>query len=364
MMIRPSQPTPRSSEDRGTMPTTSIKEVARHAAVSIGTVSNVLNRPDLVAPGTRQRVLDAIAQLGYVRNDSARQLRAGQSRTVAIVVLDVANPFFTDVVRGAEAAAEERGVVVVVCNSGEDPARERRHLDLLEEQRVKGVLITPVDDGPESRLEQLITRGTPVVLVDRGSGHHNRCSVAVDDVLGGRLAGTHLLEQGHTRLAYVGGPFSIQQVADRHAGLAGALGDTADLQVVHTASLTVAAGRHAGEELADQPAARRPTAIFCANDLLALGVLQEMTRRGLRVPDDFALVGYDDIEFAAAAAVPLSSVRQPREQLGRTATELLLEEAQDGDHHQHRHILFEPELIVRASSVTGPGSRRKAARRR
>lgn len=329
---------------------TSIKEVAVRAGVSIGTVSNVLNRPDVVAAATRERVLDAIADLGYVRNDSARQLRAGRSRQIAIVVLDVANPFFTDVVRGAEGAVEDHHVMVVVCNSGENADRERHHLDLLEEQRVRGVLITPVDDAPESRLEQLIRRGTPVVLVDRGSGRPNRCSVAVDDVLGGRLAGAHLREQGHRRVAFVGGPFSIRQVADRHTGIAASLDGAADLTVVETPNLTVASGRSAAGQIADLPATARPTAVFCANDLLALGVLQEMTRRAVRVPQDVAIVGYDDIEFAAAAAVPLSSVRQPREQLGRTAAQLLLEEIEDGDRHRHRHVVFQPELVVRESS--------------
>jgi DNA-binding LacI/PurR family transcriptional regulator len=333
--------------------TASIKEVARVAGVSLGTVSNVLNRPDLVSSATRQRVLDAIAALGYVRNDSARQLRAGRSRQIAIVVLDVANPFFTDVVRGAEAAAEDHGVMVVVCNSGEDTGRERRHLELLEEQRIRGVLITPVDDSRGSRLEQLIQRGTPVVLVDRGSGRHNRCSVAVDDVLGGRLAGEHLLAQGHRRIAFVGGPLSIQQVADRRAGIAAALSpaDRAELVVMRTPSLTVASGQAAAAHIAGRPASTRPTAVFCANDLLALGVLQEMTQRGIRVPHDVAIVGYDDIEFAAAAAVPLSSVRQPREQLGRTAAELLLEEIDHGTRHEHRHVVFQPDLVVRASSA-------------
>jgi DNA-binding LacI/PurR family transcriptional regulator len=332
------------------MATTSIKEVARQAGVSIGTVSNVLNRPDVVSPATRQRVLDAIKSLGYVRNDSARQLRAGRSRMIAILVLDVANPFFTDVVRGAERVAEQSGFAVMVCSSGDDSSRERRHLELVEEQRVLGVLITPVDDGRDSRLEQLIQRGTPVVLVDRGSGQHNRCSVAVDDVLGGRLAGEHLGELGHRRLAFVGGPFTIQQVADRHSGFSAALPDDADLRVVPTASLTVTSGRLAARELAELPEAHRPTAIFCANDLLALGVLQEMTVRGLRVPQDVAIVGYDDIEFAGAAAVPLSSVRQPREQLGRTAADLLIEEAAGAEAHQHRHVVFKPDLVVRASS--------------
>src|SRR5258705_3711203 len=160
------------------MATASIKEVARHAGVSLGTVSNVLNRPELVSEQTRERVVAAIAELGYVRTGSARQLRAGRSRTIAIVVLDVANPFFTDVVRGAEAAAEAAGAVVVVCNSGEDVGREKRHLDLLEEQRVQGVLITPVDGRRDSRGDDLVRRGTPVVLVDRSSGQRDRCSVA------------------------------------------------------------------------------------------------------------------------------------------------------------------------------------------
>ncbi|MEU5722430.1 LacI family DNA-binding transcriptional regulator [Micromonospora sp. NPDC047738] len=342
------------------MAAANIKEVARHAGVSLGTVSNVLNRPDTVAPATRQRVLDAITELGYVRNDSARQLRAGHSRTVAIVVLDVANPFFTDVVRGAEQVVEEAGAMLVVCNSGEDSARERRHLELLEEQRVRGVLITPVGHGPQPNLDKLIDRGIPVVLVDRGSGRASRCSVAVDDVLGGRLAMDHLLDQGHRRIAYLGGPFSIAQVAERHAGAAAALEERggAELRVATTTNLTVAAGRRAAEDLLALPARQRPTAVFCANDLIALGVLQEVTERGLRVPADVAIVGYDDIEFAGAAAVPLSSVRQPREQLGRTAAQLLLEEARSGETHRHRHVVFQPELVVRRSSEQPRRTRR------
>jgi DNA-binding LacI/PurR family transcriptional regulator len=337
--------------------TATIKEVARLAGVSVGTVSNVLNHPDRVSQAVRLRVREAITQLGYVRNDSARQLRAGRSRQIAIVVLDLTNPFFTDVVRGAESAADEQGVTVVVCNSDGNVDREHRHLDLLEEQRVRGVLITPVDDARTSRLAQLITRGTPVVLVDRDSGWHKRCSVAVDDVQGGRLAGEHLIERGHRRIAFVGGPMSIQQVADRHRGCSEAIDRAAKLITVDTPALTVAAGRDAAAEIAGLPGGRRPTAVFCANDLLALGVLQELTRRGLHVPRDVAIVGYDDIEFAGAAAVPLSSVRQPREQLGRTATELLLDEIESTGPHEHRHVLFQPELVVRASSERGRGHR-------
>ncbi|WP_203906074.1 LacI family DNA-binding transcriptional regulator [Rhizocola hellebori] len=343
------------------MAETGIKEVALRAGVSVGTVSNVLNRPQAVSSQTRQRVLDAIKELGYVRNDSARHLRAGRSRTVAIVVLDVSNPFFTDVVQGAEEVVAQAGGMLVVCNSGEDPARERHHLALLEEQRVQGLLITPVGAGHHKQLERLIERGIPVVLVDRGSGQNNRCSVAVDDVLGGRLAGQHLAECGHRRIAFVGGPFTIPQVADRHAGALAALAEVGgiDLQVVETASLSAVAGREAAEAICALPAAKRPTAIFCANDLLALGVLQGLTTNGLRVPHDIALIGYDDIDFAATAAVPLTSVHQPREQLGRTAAQLLLEEAEDAERHGHRHVVFQPHLVVRQSTVA---VKRKASR--
>jgi LacI family transcriptional regulator len=338
------------------METTNIKEVARQAGVSLGTVSNVLNRPEMVSEATRHRVLQVIKELGYVRNDSARQLRAGRSRTVAIVVLDVANPFFTDVVRGAEEAIEAAGAVAVVCNSGESPTRERRHLELLAEQRVQGVLITPVDDGRNLQLTNLVSRGIPVVLVDRGSGQADRCSVAVDDVLGGRIAGNHFRELGHKRVAFVGGPLAIPQVADRRRGFTAAYKGL-EVRTFVTPNLTVAAGRKAAAEIADLAPADRPTAVFCANDLLALGVLQEMTLRRIRVPRDIAILGYDDIDFAAAAAVPLSSVRQPREQLGRAAAELLLEEANAPGRHEHRHVLFQPELVARESTA------RVAARR-
>lgn len=327
------------------MATANIKEVAQHAGVSVGTVSNVLNRPWLVAQATRQRVQSAIRELGFVRNEAARHLRAGRSRTVGLVVLDVANPFFTDVTRGAETVGDAHEIMVVLCNSAEDPVRERRHLDQLEQQRVLGVLITPVESD-SSRLEELVARGTPVVLVDRiATGP--LCSVSVDDLRGGRLAGEHLAGQGHRLAAFVGGPFSIAQVTDRHAGFTAS---GIDVVTISTHSLSVAEGRRAGALIAELERDTRPTAVFCANDLLALGFMQEMTRRGIKVPGEMAIVGYDDIDFAGAATVPLTSVRQPRELLGRTALELLLEEVDQPSQHKHRQVTFQPELVIRESS--------------
>jgi len=333
--------------------TKSIRDVAAQAGVSVGTVSNVLNRPHLVAPATRARVQQAITALEFVRNESARQLRAGRSHTLGLVVLDVSNPFFTDVARGVEDAATEAGLAVILCNSDEKAERERRYLDLLEEHRVQGILITPVT-GVSERLRQLQRRGTPVVLLDRWASTRNHCSVSVNDVYGGELAAAHLVEQGHRRIAFVGGPFTIKQVHDRHDGagralLAAGLPASA-LTTVETPALNFASGRAAGGQIADMPSRRRPTAAFCANDLVALGLLQEMTRRQLRAPDDLAIVGYDDIDFAAAAAVPLSSVRQPRDSLGRAAAQLLIEETSEDTRHGHRQIIFEPQLVVRDSS--------------
>lgn len=331
----------------------SIREVAARAGVSVGTVSNVLNRPEIVALSTRERVHEAIKALGFVRNESARQLRAGRSRIIGLVVLDVANPFFTDVARGVEDEASMAGLAVILCNSDDQLPKETRYLELLEEHRVQGILITPVA-GADERLALLQRRGTPVVLVDATSPSGGQCSVAVDDVLGGDVAMSHLIDGGHQRLAYIGGPLSIRQVADRRDGALRALARAgrppAALQMIETRALNVQAGQQAGAAIAAQPASRRPTGVFCANDLIALGLLQEMTRRGIGVPADIAIVGYDDIDFAAAAAVPLSSVRQPRQQLGRTAAQLLLEETLATEAHTHRQVTFRPELEIRQSS--------------
>jgi LacI family transcriptional regulator len=271
---------------------------------------------------------------------------------LAYVMLDASNPFFTDVAQGIEEAAEQAQLSLFLCNSDSRAERELSYLDHLEQQRVQGVLITPIDPDHPS-LADLVRRGTPVVIVDRLGADRSQCSVAVDDVLGGELAANHLLDLGHERIAFVGGPESIGQVRDRRQGAARAVaaaGLSPD-RLVHldTPALSVAEGRGAGERIAGLPRRSRPTAAFCANDLLALGLLQQCVSLGVRVPGQLAIVGYDDIEFAAAAAVPLTSVRQPRRQLGRTAAELLLDEATNPE-HTHQQVLFAPELVARTST--------------
>ncbi|MFJ9082733.1 LacI family DNA-binding transcriptional regulator [Streptomyces sp. NPDC102384] len=333
-----------------------IKDVAREAGVSVGTVSNVINRPEAVADATRARVQAAIERLGYVRSESARQLRAGRSRIIGLLVLDMGNPFFVDVARGAERAARDAGLGVMVCNSAQSPAEEAEYLSLFAEQRVRGVLLTPAEaTGPT--VEAFRRHDIPFVLVDRVAEGATECSVSVDDVNGGALAVRHLIDAGHRSIAYVSGPRTLNQVQDRGQGALRALEEaglpSSALRELPTERLDVAAGRDAGARLLGLT--ERPTAVFCANDLLALGVLQSLYAAGVRVPDDIAIVGYDDIEFAAAAAVPLTSVRQPAVHMGALAADLLLEEIEAADDperaHEHRRVVLQPELVVRGSSL-------------
>ncbi|GHF26481.1 LacI family DNA-binding transcriptional regulator [Pseudolysinimonas yzui] len=333
------------------MSTASVRDVAQHAGVSVGTVSNVLNHPGKVAPATVARVQASIDALDFSRNDAARQLRAGRSRSIGLVVYDVGNPFFTDLARGVEDRASDEGLTVLIGNS-DSPARESAYLDLFEEQRMHGVLITPQSDII-GRLERLRARGIPVVIVDRRSEGASVSSVSLDDVAGGRMAVEHLLSVGRRRIAFVAGALTIRQVSDRLAGASAAVAEHggATLEIVEIPSLTVLSGREAGAALAARPPAVRPDAVFAANDLVAVGVLQALVMQGdVDVPDDIALIGYDDIDFAAAAVVPLSSIRQPSREIGETAVQILLEEAADVA-LEPRQVVFQPELVVRASTV-------------
>ena len=326
----------------------SLRDVAKAAKVSVGTVSNVLNRPEVVAPETLARVQGTIKDLGFVPNGFARHLRSGNSRTLGLIVPDVANPFFTEVARGVEDAASKRDYAVFLCNSDESATKEDRYINILIEQQVRGVLITPTDVKSD-RLDAMRERGIAVTLVDREIKGRKQCSVSVDDIHGGQLGIEYLTGLGHTDIAWVCGPDSIPQVADRGAGVAkaakfaGATVETIRVSLMNTTQ---------GEEAARKILALKtiPTAIFCANDLLALGVMRTLRENKLRIPEQVSVLGYDDIEFAASAAVPLSSISQPAYQMGVTAADLLLNECEEAETHEHQQIRFQPQLVERAST--------------
>jgi LacI family transcriptional regulator len=246
----------------------------------------------------------------------------------------------------------DNGLAVLIGNSDESTDRERTYVDLFEERRVAGLLISPAGDDL-SRLARLRDQGTAVVLVDRRADDEHFASVSVDDIAGGRIAVEHLAAIGRTHIAFVGGPFGIRQVADRHAGaLAAAQAAGIRLEALPTTSLSVLEGRRIGEAIQARPAADRPDAVFAANDLLAVGLEQAFIMRGtIAVPEQIAIVGYDDIAFAESAVVPLTSVRQPAQDLGRRAIELLTKQVEQGQDIDLEHVEFTPELVVRQSSV-------------
>jgi LacI family transcriptional regulator len=330
----------------------SVRDVARKAGVSVGTVSNVLNSPDKVAEKTVLKVQQAISALGFVRNDAARQLRAGKSRSIGLLVLDVRNPFFTDVARGAEEAASEHQMSILLANSDENHDREKQLLSLFEEQRVAGVLVSPVSSDI-AELSRARDRGTPIVLVDRQSKDKSLSSVAVDDVAGGFMAVSHLIETGRKRIMFAGGPMSIQQIADRLKGSKKACNSqvSVSLEILETKNLTVLEGRAVAEEILSRPVSKRPDAVFAANDLLAIGIMQVLVvAKSVSIPGDIALVGYDDISFASSALISLTSVRQPSALIGAQAIELLIEETEDPRNPNRRQVVFQPELVIRDSS--------------
>jgi LacI family transcriptional regulator len=326
----------------------SLRDVAKAAKVSVGTVSNVLNRPEVVAPKTLARVQGTINDLGFVPNGFARHLRSGHSRTLGLIVPDVANPFFTEVARGVEDAASKRDYAVFLCNSDESASKEDRYINVLIEQQVRGVLITPTDVKSD-RIDAMRDRGIAVALVDREIKGRKQCSVSVDDVHGGQLGIEYLTGLGHTEIAWVCGPESIPQVADRGAGVAKAAKFAgAKVETVRVSLMNTTHGEDAAKKILALQTI--PTAIFCANDLLALGVMRTLRENKFKVPEQISVLGYDDIEFAASAAVPLSSISQPAYQMGVTAADLLLNECEEAEKHEHQQIRFQPQLVERAST--------------
>lgn len=335
----------------------SVKDVARAAGVSVGTVSNVLNRPHLVSSANRERVEEAIKALGYVPNDAARQLKAGISRTVGLLVVDTQNPFYGTIAIEAEEAAEERGLGLFIANSRRWHEKEQFYLSQFEQQRVRGILVTPVSS--DLRTENAVAgRGTPVVLVDAEASDDGFCAVGADDFHGGYLAVRHLIALGRQSITVLGGPEHFRQVERRLAGARHAADESEGVTVEYLApaEMSIVAGREIASEIASR--ATLPDAIFAMNDLLAIGALQALAvTHSIRVPEDIALIGYDDIEFCKDAIVPLSSIRQPSAEMGRRAIELLDHEVTEGESHVHRRVQLQPELVARRSTLGLPSDR-------
>ncbi len=326
-----------------------VRDVAARAGVSLGTVSNVLNNPDRVGAATRERVESAMRALGFVPSRAAGQLRSRRSELIGLVVPDVGNPFWASVLRGVETVTDEAGLTMVVGSTHQDPDRQQHLLRVLKSQGVDGLVIAPIVDRA-SDWAPFGDRRFGVVTLERQGAGSTGAWVSLDNVEGARLAMAHLLEQGHRRIALVNGPSSVSWCAERRAGVVLALAERGlaeqDVVVdVEVCDLTVDEGAEAIAPLLD---AREVTAVMCVNDMLALGALLAMQQRGLRVPHDVALIGYDDADFAPALNPPLSTVRQPAFEMGVAAARLLL---RSGEREPGEHVEFEPLLVVRDSTA-------------
>jgi DNA-binding LacI/PurR family transcriptional regulator len=323
-----------------------IRDVAAGAGVSNNTVSRVINdRPD-VSPATRARVQRVVEELGYRPNSMARSLLSRRSRTIGHVVTDYTNPMYAQQLRAVQTLMMSAGYSVIAFDTLEDPEIEQQALRILEEKLVDGVLLTPTS-GPTDMLHS-ISRRMPLVLMNREVDGLAVDAVLNDNALGAKLAIDHLLEIGHRRIAYITSNREVSTVRDRLVGYRRAL-EAADLSTEALVARTEASFEAAALATTELMGQERPTAIFAYNDNMAVGVLSALLSLGVRVPDDVALVGFDDIRFARYLSVPLTTIAQPSAEIFQAGGELLLQRI-DGMSQASRRLVFEPKLIVRAST--------------
>lgn len=328
----------------------SVKDVAALAGVSSSTVSNYLNHPHLLVDATRERVRAAVEELGYVPNESARQLRAGSGKVIAVVLLDAWLPYFHELSRGVEDAIRPDGWSLFFSNSSRDATQELRNIDMFEAHRMRGLIIYPRGDVLP-RLETLADRGIRSVVIGPIADSAKVSAVVFDDVGGGRLAGEHLVAIGRKRIAFIGDPQAVSQSQDRWEGLRSAAGTHAAIEVIPTAGLAVEDGFAAADSLLRRAPSDRPDAIFAANDLVAVGTLTALARAGVRVPQDIAIIGFDDVPQARECVIPLTTVRQPGYEIGKAAGELLLRLLGEGEQASPTALRFAAELVVRGSTI-------------
>ncbi|MFT5590218.1 MAG: LacI family transcriptional regulator [Bradyrhizobium sp.] len=329
---------------------TTIKQVAQLAGVSFTTVSHVINATRPVNAATRERVLAAITQLHYVPSALARSLKSQRTGTIGLIIPNNTNPYFSEVARGIEDQCYGAGYSVILCNFGDDPARQRNYLNVLLGKRCDGLIMAALApaDG-----ELLHTKKIPVVLLDRAPPGQAFDVVDVDNVAGGVVAAQHLLAQGRRRIACIGGPQEIMLSRQRLDGVRVTLeqaGLSLPPALCRYADFTSMGGYQQARALLALPAAQRPDAIFCCNDLMAIGVLRAAAEAGIAVPQALAVVGFDDIDLAQFVYPALTSVAQNTRALGRLTAQCLLARIADAGLPHQRHRMT-PELHVRASSL-------------
>lgn len=339
-----------------------IKDVAQRAGVSVTTVSHVINGTRRVSNDARLRVDEAIRELRFVPNAIARGLRSSRSHSLGVMIPNIANPFFAEIVSAVEEAAFSAGYSVILCNSGDDPNRQARYLRLLSEKQIEGLVLMTIGGAQELDGQAFSALSMPIVALDRELPLDGVDRVAIDQCGGARLAIEHLLELGHRRIACIAGPDDQLVARERVNGWRQALhahGIEPAAEWCVDGDFTAASGVRAAEKLlALRP---RPTAIFAGNDLMAFGALSACTAGGLRVPEDISIVGFDDILLSEFTNPPLTTVGQPKTEAGRLAIAMLLERIGTNPSERRavrdtptRRESLQPQLHVRRSSAAAP----------
>lgn len=331
-----------------------IKDIAKAVGVSASTVSRALSDSSLVNERTKQEILQVAERLGYERNELARALVMGSLGAVGLILPDITNPFFSDVARGVGEIADRIGAGVILCNTDGRIDRELNYVRLMRRKRVDGLLLCSTTiEAPY--LQELIWTNIPFILVSRLSNQHDVPFVVTDDHAGARLAVEYLVDLGHRKIGFIGGPENVQASRDRLEAYLDVLrnnGLTTRQDWKCYAGFTQAAGREAAQRMLSL--SDRPTAIFAANDVTALGVLEVAEGLGLQIPADLSLVGYDDISYASLPRIQLTTIAQPAVEMGQIAANWLFEALANPEIPKMQRILS-PRLVVRSTTAPSVG---------
>jgi LacI family transcriptional regulator len=339
--------TPRVSSLEGFAGRPTLRDVAREARVSIKTASRVVNGEPAVSQATAARVREAVARLGYRPNQLARSLQGRRSRTIAVMIADISNPFYAGCVKAVEEVARRHGYAVILCASDENEELQREYVGLLTQRRIDGLLLVPAA-GEQRYLAEEQAAGLPMVALDRPVDAVATDTVVVQNRAGTREAVEHLVQaHGHRLVAFIGGKETLYTTRKRLQGYREALSAAGLPELCRAGAVDIASAAQATAELVVLP--EPPTAIFAVNNLITVGVLQALERARLRVPEDVAIAGFDDFELASALHPRLTLVRQPAMELGRRAAELLFERLEGHQARDPRRLVLQTELVVRES---------------
>lgn len=325
-----------------------LKMVAERAGVSVNTVSRAINNKSDINEETKKRVLKVAQELGYVQNATAVALRTKKTRTLGVVIADNRNPFYAEVLNGIEEAAREKNYHIILANTQRDYQKEEEAINLLLAKRVDGLLITPVQDRNDD-IKKLIEANIPFVIVGRDFENIEVDAVYNDEVKGGFFATEYLIKKGHKRIAFINGFLHKSPAQGRLEGYKKALkehGIPLDDMMVSVGDIDVEDGYERTKQMLEKNLDF--TAIFAYNDMMAFGAMQVIKEKGLRIPEDIGLVGYDDIPFSSLISPSLSTIRLKKQELGAESVKLLLSRI-NGSREKMKKIMLNVELIVRGT---------------